>query len=76
MIHIQDNTSKTSDLETGSRVETAKKGWIINTVKVGDTITTHGYKAKTKPIVVAARSGRVPPRNAHALKPDLFSLVR
>ena len=64
MIHVDakddQGQMKTWDLETASPEEMTTMGWTPTMLKSGDQITVQGYRAKSEPTVVAARTIEIP----------------
>lgn len=56
--NVKDETgqSKSWALEAGSPAELNKKGWAKNTLKPGDKIEVHAYRAKNEPYRAAVRT--------------------
>ena len=48
------------NMEAGSPVEMQRNGWTNNTLKEGEQITVHGYRAKSEPFTAAARMVDLP----------------
>jgi Family of unknown function (DUF6152) len=47
-------------LEAASPADLGRKGWTQSTLKTGDQITVEGYRAKSQPMIAAARVIELP----------------
>ena len=61
-VAVKDLGGQTRDwsLEAASPTMLEKKGWTKTMLKEGDQITVRGYRAKSEPFTVAARSVELP----------------
>src|SRR5215472_9586628 len=61
-VAVKDLGGQTRDwsLEAASPTMLEKKGWTKTTLKEGEQITVHGYRAKSEPFTGAARSVELP----------------
>ena len=57
-LDVKDQSGKNVNwtLETGSPSVLIARGWTRDTMKLGDHVTVHAYRAKDKPNLAAARS--------------------
>jgi hypothetical protein len=57
-LDVKDQSGKNMNwaLETGSPSVLIARGWTRDTMKLGDHVTVHAYRAKDKPNLAAARS--------------------
>ena len=56
-VNVKDNSGQMRmwNMEAGSPVEMTRNGWANGTLKEGEQITVHGYRAKSEPFTAAAR---------------------
>jgi hypothetical protein len=61
-VDVKDSSGRTVNwaLETGSPSALVSRGWTRNSMNAGDRVTVHGYRAKDRPNLAAARSVNMP----------------
>ena len=61
-VEVKDSSGKNVNwaLETGSPSALVSRGWTRESMKAGDHVTVHGYRAKDRPNLAAARSVTMP----------------